>query len=59
MLIFSFVATINRFSVGEINNNNGMYGNDKKPPIAHPMLKQCSLNAINKLLEKLPNNERQ
>ena len=58
MLVFSFIATINRFSIEQIDNNNGAYENDKKPRIAYLKLTPYSINTINELPEKSLDEER-
>ncbi|CAF1130177.1 unnamed protein product, partial [Rotaria sordida] len=48
----------NRFSIVSVDNNNGIYGNDKKPRIGFIKLTQYSINTINELPEKSLDEER-
>ncbi|CAF4043429.1 unnamed protein product, partial [Rotaria sp. Silwood2] len=57
----SFVSSdvpTNRFSVESVDNNNGIYGNDKKPRMTFIKLTQYSINTINELPEKSLDEDR-
>ncbi|CAF4924639.1 unnamed protein product, partial [Rotaria sp. Silwood1] len=55
--VSSDVST-NRFSVESVDNNNGIYGNDKKARIGFSKLTQYSINTINELPEKSLDEDR-
>jgi hypothetical protein len=51
-------ASKNRFSVESVDNNNGIFTNDKKPRVGFSKLIQYSINTITELPEKALDDER-